>query len=295
MFIKDNSVNAYSIRELLSLDSPFLEQNYSPGESITISGIKVTFTFDRFNKEAWDLKMQALDKANKIIADMPENLTADMERMEYIYDYIRRNIKYSLYKDDHDANYLYDALCKGVTLCDGYSNALSLLFNLAGIKCCEVMGNSSGDEDYEAQGHTWVAAMIDGEYYNFDATSDAIEDNEFDDYRCFFAISDDLLKINEFDYDGIRPLCKNTQYNIACADHCFEDMSSPKTLMDAASLFDSRVNSGKMKTLLSFSKPFDEELLESFLDDFIQVIKSTDNIYYIPLYENGRTLLLLIA
>ena len=65
-----------------------------------------------------------------------------------------------------DESYFYDAVCTGKSLCDGYSNMLSILFHLIGVECCEAMGQ---DNDGQS-GHTWVVAKLDGEFYNFDPT-----------------------------------------------------------------------------------------------------------------------------
>ena len=58
------------------------------------------------------------------------------------------------------------ALRDGLAICGGYSHALRLLFEKAGIPCCNVTGN------YFGESHMWNTAYLDGAWLWFDATSD---------------------------------------------------------------------------------------------------------------------------
>lgn len=109
---------------------------------------------------------EAYNKACEIVATVPQGLTA-MEKAAYLYRYLCSHTVYQDYDNDYAPGQLYDALVLGRTVCDGFANALSLLYNLAGITCLEKEWYSeSGD------GHTWDSFCIDGVWYNADPTTD---------------------------------------------------------------------------------------------------------------------------
>lgn len=278
----------FRAREALALDSPFLEQNIGTDESYTAS--TACYTVNTFHEAARNLKMQALAKAEEIVASIPADVDTDIKRMAYLYDYVRSHVKYSLYEENVQPDYLYDALCKGVTVCDGYSNALSLLFNIAGIECCEVMGSGSTEEG--ADGHTWVAASLDGTFYNFDATNDAVRDDGYGDYRCYFGVSDKVMDISVFEYDDMRPVCSDESRDMIMADGSFGDMLSYASQSKAAGLCNERAAVGKMRTLLAFKGNYTQDNVESFVNGYIELLEYGESIQYVTLYNRERTLFL---
>ena len=282
----------YRARSALALDSPFLEQNFWADESYAeIDTLTMCYTISAFNEDAWNLKIQALNKAEEIVASIPADADSDIERMAYLYDYVRQNVKYSSYEDESRPNYLYDALCSGVTICDGYSNALSLLFNMAGIESCEVMGSSSEDED--AEGHTWVAAPLNGTFYNFDATSDTLHNDGFDSYRCYFGVSDRIMNMAMFLYDDMRPVCNDESRDMIMADGSFGNMLLYETERAAARLCNERAAKGKMKTLLAFEGDYTRDNVDTFINEYIEFLEYGESIEYVSLRDKGRALILI--
>ncbi len=139
-------------------DSKGMENNYYvEGYAITVKN------FRTYHPEKCDA---AYEKASEIVNGMPAGL-GDMEKAKYLYQYLCRNTTYQDYGENDRTEQLYDALITGETVCDGFSNALSLLYNLAGIPCCEKMYSP---EDENASGHTWDCFCADGVWYNADAT-----------------------------------------------------------------------------------------------------------------------------
>ena len=65
------------------------------------------------------------------------------------------------------------ALRDGLAICGGYSNAVKLLFEKAGIPCYNVTGTCQGEN------HMWNIARIDGRWLWFDATMDRGSTGEF--------------------------------------------------------------------------------------------------------------------
>lgn len=120
-----------------SCDNPMIETNirYAAAAS-TISGIGsksgITLYINAATKEKQKKRIEALDKAKEIIKSMPAS-ASEMDRAWYLYNVIVSNVQYSEDYSNEDANYLYDALVNKKTNCDGFSQAVSLLFNMAHI------------------------------------------------------------------------------------------------------------------------------------------------------------------
>lgn len=182
-----DDIDFIKILHVFTLDSPFAEQTISytvngkpdaymsatytyensSGKKATVSPegylIKV-WTFEERNREKYD---EAYDKACSIVENMPADLT-DMEKAKYLYKYLCINTVYKEYEEEMKTEQLYDALILGETVCDGFANSLSLLYNLAGIPCFEKLYTAKDDGD---TGHTWNCFFVDGEWYNADATA----------------------------------------------------------------------------------------------------------------------------
>ncbi|MBE7056990.1 MAG: hypothetical protein E7388_06085 [Ruminococcaceae bacterium] len=230
VFVEDNTKDFKYIREYLSLDSPFLEQNYNDyGEWITKEpvshhGKSMYFAMDQFTMSRWKMKMEALEKCREVVAGIPGECKTLLKKMEYLYDYVCDHVEYVKYESMADESYFYDAVINGKTVCDGYSNMLNLLFNLIGVECCEAMGSDIEDisqatpEEIEnSNGHTWVVAKVDGEFYNFDVTFDDSGDGTKKTKK-YFGISDQIVGVKYIDYEEIRPKCTNTSRDYNYAD-----------------------------------------------------------------------------
>lgn len=172
----------YSVEEVLtffSLDSAVVEQNlawefgdftitYSTtgtaGPAAELKGIQLYI--NDFSAEKRNKKDEAITKANEILSQMPQT-DNDREKILYFYNWLGENVEYFLEaRRDENADYLYDALCKGKTNCDGFANAFSLLCALSDIPCLEKI---YVPEDGSA-GHTWNTVKVDDAWYNVDAT-----------------------------------------------------------------------------------------------------------------------------
>ncbi|MBQ3094416.1 MAG: transglutaminase domain-containing protein [Clostridia bacterium] len=170
----------------VALDSPMLEQNlrYATGTFTTYLPIPLWGPFhkqlalegyylevDNFAAEHWEKKQEALAEAKRLVEPYLENNDKGFVAEE-LYRFVANNVTYSLdnYTDtDTVYPYVYDALLGRITNCDGYANALSLLYNLAGIPCVEKMN----DEEGSSPGHTWNLFQIGDNWYNADATTNS--------------------------------------------------------------------------------------------------------------------------
>lgn len=168
----------------LALDSPLLEQNLRYGTqefsvnyplpTWNIYTMRATFEgyyirVYNFDETLWQKKMTAVEEAKAIVARLPKELDVE-ERSVELYRCIAQGAEYLDYPDSENTvqSFLYDALLAGKTNCDGYTNALALVYRLAGIECVEKTYN--GDAKKDEAGHTWLSFCLDGEWYNADPT-----------------------------------------------------------------------------------------------------------------------------
>ncbi len=268
VYVEDNTKDFSYIRDYLSMDSPFLEQNqnrygeYIYKNALSHHGKSMDFTIEQFTSSRWEMKMEVLAKCRQIVADIPAEYSTRIEKMKYLYEYVCDNVTYVSYESMADESYLYDAVCKGETVCDGYSNMLSLLFNLIGVECCETIGNDG------TVGHTWVVAELDGKMYNFDATFDDSDDSLLKEYNMYFGVSDEMLTMTTIDYEEIRPKCTDTSRDYAFADLVVENISDSSEIQKIAELADSRMRNGQQETLVVSRKQPSTEERDVFLDKF---------------------------
>lgn len=196
-----------NILEYLSYDSPLLEQNLRYEFTTFTSNYKVSVlglydelaTFEglcikvyNFQAGQWEKKLEAIDEAKRVVNELPTGLSKK-EKAERLYRYVSEEVKYKEYKNLEVMEvrpYLYDALVKKKSHCDGFTNALALLYRVAGIASLEKTYTSGTDE----VGHTWNMFEIDGKWYNADAVSDPKEDKREREHRMkrYFAFEDRL-------------------------------------------------------------------------------------------------------
>lgn len=118
-----------------------------------------------------NFKKMAIQAAEKVIKGMPETVQSDMEKVEYIHDWLVSNVRFTTDEgyDARNPNYIYDALVGRGSNSDGIARAYTLLLNLSGVE-----GFTVYRPDGEGKlAHTWNVIKADGNYYQSDATHDA--------------------------------------------------------------------------------------------------------------------------
>lgn len=222
------------ILEFFALDSPLLEQNlrfktgdfitYIPVNILDIYDYKVEFTghyvsVDNFDASFWEGKQQAIEKAKEIVGALPAN-AGDAEKAEELFRYVAETVTYNdaRYSEPHTVYpYLYDAFFEGETQCDGYTNAISLLYRLAGIECFEknysVHSEEGQEDESEEVGHTWNFARIGEKWYNVDGTGeDMIPLKETALHAGMNFGFGDMLQVYTPDYAEIYPKVEENLY-----------------------------------------------------------------------------------
>lgn len=282
LYISDSEKDYSYIRQALSLDSPFLAQNYNHiGESTWVRpvdhiGTEMHFNVEQFTEDRLNLNIQALQKCRDIVAAIPASCETQEQKMEYLYRYVCDNVEYVAYEDMRDNDYLYDAVCEGKSICDGYSNMLNLLFNLIGVESYEVMGSNvdysselNDEELASTMGHTWVVAKINDSFYNFDPT---FEDTLFDtpDNKLqFFGFSDELTPVKYIMFDTKRPKCTDNSRDFAFADLIVENLTDYEQTQKVISFTDDLAGKGQYESVIVVKDLIDNSDLDTFLNKYI--------------------------
>ena len=215
-WINECKIGALSVRDLEQEDGSTLHFML-----ITIGGMEA--------RGVMDLYLEGMAAAEDIVDGMPKDLD-EAEKMLYLYRWVADRVRYNNIEDP-DAYYtgnwcmLYDALVNHSTVCAGYSEALYVLCNLAGIDCIPMDGFVNAA--LGADSHAWNAARIDGTYYQFDATWD--ESFPPADYA-YYGMSDEYCMENHTEY--LTSFCE--EYQPPCPEDLLPEIFLPADYEDPA-------------------------------------------------------------
>lgn len=286
--IKNTQYSINDILYFLSLDSPLVEQNLIKHKENfrlnnkdivplrdSISGICIGV--ENFSKNKLELKNAAIEEAQDIIDKMPQNLS-DLEKSKYFYQYICDTITYKTYDAQSDCNYLYDALCKGVTQCDGYTNAYSLLCNMSNIPCFE---KSYLPESREA-GHTWNSIQIDDIWFNVDTTNASQLENNYS-FLSRFCFSDDL----QCDLPNWCELIPKCNQNVFAVDYAFKTENDSNLLVSIKEAFNNNNDDRNYIFFTIKNSPLSNKKLQEVSDylgcdlNITRIEGTNQNIYFL--------------
>lgn len=116
------------------------------------------------------------NKAKDILRNIITNDMTEKEKIKAIYDYLIYNVCYDHAVADSttldlaksDCFYLEGVFNSKRAVCDGISEAFSLLCNMEGINCIRVVGKTN---DLNESGHAWNKVYTGGKWYVVDATN----------------------------------------------------------------------------------------------------------------------------
>lgn len=286
---------AMDILVFLSLDSATIQQNVSSVEytcdhtvatemywqEITkdVSGCLVSA--DTFSKDRVDKVNKAVEKLKTVDLKFTDK-TTDKEKAEKIFDYINKKVSYSeKYKKSKDGeiiiyDYLYDAVFKSSTNCDGFANMYSVLCALNGVECFEKVYTPT---DEKSQGHTWNVVNIDGKWYNVDCT-EAVEEKPSEykisrRMRCGFS---DKLQTYTPDYKELLPECKD---NIVPVKKFFKSCKDK----DAASFISNQIKKSNDKYVIVAIENYKDKDMDRLMGKVANKLWSS---IYVVTQENGK-------
>lgn len=278
VYVEDNDRDFSYIREAVSMDTPFIEQNLNQRGEWTSDwptnywGEQLCVTIEQFAVGRWEKRMEALEECRRIVDEIPVEYETQLQKMEYLYRYVCDHVEYVAYENMRDEDYLYDAVIKGQTVCDGYSNMLMLLFRLIDVECCEATGfdvDISSDEVYEdAGGHTWAVAKVDGQWYNFDPTYGDSEKGEWDWEGMYFGFSDRRVSKKYMDCEDIRPKCTELARDFPHADLTVSDVTEGAQVKKIVRLVEKRMKEGTAETTVGLHELLTEDKYNTMLKKY---------------------------
>lgn len=179
-----NTPTTEKIVKLLSLDTPLLEQNvifsvynqvafydyeYSDTRTVEVLHRSNCVSVKNFTRQHWNQKVQILDLAQDFVDSLEDDMS-EIEKAEAIYRHIAENVTYIPYENEFGhykgylENFLFDALVTKETHCDGFTNALALLYEMAGFEQVEKRNTITMQ-------HTWNFVKIEDTWYNIEGTA----------------------------------------------------------------------------------------------------------------------------
>jgi transglutaminase-like putative cysteine protease len=122
----------------------------------------VTFTY-MYPKVTITSRNERTDAALRTVLSGIKPGMTDFDKVKYFFDYLAEHITYDSSSDD--SSNVYGALFDGRASCMGYSYAMKLLCNEAGIPAITVSGKNGADV-----AHMWNMVKIGSDWYLLDAT-----------------------------------------------------------------------------------------------------------------------------
>lgn len=183
--------------------------------------LKLTFEY-RYSKSEYERRRgyhtSAVNKARYTVAELITPDMSDYKKEKLLHDYIINNTVYD-YRNytkgtiPYESCSAYGCLVRGSAVCEGYTQAMKLLCDLAGIECIVVAGEMKDG----VGSHGWNIVKIDGAWCHVDLTSDDPVSNDGTDiltYSHFNLNDSEMAKSFVWDRNAY-PVCstlKNSYY-----------------------------------------------------------------------------------
>lgn len=100
----------------------------------------------------------------------PAATMAELEKEQYVHDFICQNVRYDKLKKSYSHEIL-GPLGQGVGVCEGIAKTVKILCDQLGIWCIVVISEANPEKNIKYR-HAWNIVKIGGAYYHLDATFD---------------------------------------------------------------------------------------------------------------------------
>lgn len=100
----------------------------------------------------------------------PAVTMAELEKEQYVHDFICQNVHYDKLKKSYSHEIL-GPLGQGVGVCEGIAKTVKILCDQLGIWCIAVISEANPEKNIKYR-HAWNIVKIGGTYYHLDATFD---------------------------------------------------------------------------------------------------------------------------
>ena len=216
-----------------------------------IKSMKVWYNADYMDSDG-KLDMQRIrEKKAEVENGIKNALTAvssdmsDIEKALALHDWVVRECDYDFENYENNTipaeSYSYvGVFANGQAVCQGYAEAMSVLFQKVGIESYVVTSSSMN--------HAWNIALLDGEYYHIDATWDDpyFSGNEYEDninegyVRHVYFVRSDKEMTTEYNHNGWTadnlPVCTSEN---SYKNYIFRE-DNPRAIQKAFSYADGR-------------------------------------------------------
>lgn len=161
------------------------------------------------SEQARKMSLALNGKIDEIIKSA-ETLETDYEKELYFHDYVCDVTVYNEETFGDIGDTAYSALIKGEAICEGYSRAMQLLLDRAGIENYLVVGDGKTEDGTEA--HMWNIVEIDGANYHLDATwNDTGAENTVG--YLYFNVNDDFISRDHLNMEPANNNCTEMSAN----------------------------------------------------------------------------------
>ena len=252
----------------------------SYGFGIRSDGIQFVYQFAYYANAEQEAEVDA--KIKEVLDELDVYNSTDYEKSNAVYDYLCENITYD-YANLNDEEYIlkysaYAGLINGTCVCNGYAVLYYRMMLELGVDARYITGIGGGGL------HAWNIVMLDGVYYNLDATWDAGATNYayyLKNNSLFVGHTRDAV-YNSSEFNAIYPMSPSVYSN------------STKDNVDYENGFTYRlINNGKEYMLVSVSglKTANLVIPETFNDKPVtaignHVLLNNDNVTKITIPES---------
>lgn len=95
---------------------------------------------------------------------------SEMEKLQYVHDFICQNVRYDKLKKPY-SHEIIGPLGQGVGVCEGIAKAVKILLDTLGVWCIIAISEANPEKGIKYR-HAWNVVRINGKYYHLDATFD---------------------------------------------------------------------------------------------------------------------------
>ena len=125
----------------------------------------------------------------------------ETEILRYIHDVLAKKTDYTQFTPMSSTS--YGCMVQGLALCQGYTNAFTILARKCGIECGPVEGGN----------HVWNYVIVGGKEYMIDVTWDAPLAGSDNAYKYFMISADEMRKDHKIAHDYYKMYSPNAKKN----------------------------------------------------------------------------------
>ena len=238
-----------TVFQAVSYDNPelfWLNQNYSYIEYGDYTDVKIAYLTD---KQTADIGTAQIEKKVGELTEKAKSLRTDYDKELFFNNAIVNMCYYDVSTLNEYDNSIYGVFVSGKSVCEGYSRAMQLLLNRAGIYNYLIVGDADGP-DGKPEPHMWNIVEINGKKYHLDVTWNDNEENEIK-APLFFNVSDDFISRNHYNFSPADNGCKYMNDNYFVRNGTYVKMFSGFTAYISASASALRLGSNSVEFLFS--------------------------------------------